>query len=136
MIISKLNEHSLEIISPNDCSNSPKREQLRDFNIAFAKADIESIVSFVADDITWNMVSENQTFQGKAAFVEVLEQMKEQKATKLEISQIITHGKTGATNGVLTFGEQKYGFCDVYVFTGAGKDAKLKEITSYVLNIS
>jgi hypothetical protein len=44
---------------------------------------------------------------------------------------------TNSVNGILIFENKKsYAFCDVYIFSGAAKNAKIKEITSYVIEVS
>ncbi|HEU5138658.1 MAG TPA: hypothetical protein VFT51_01700 [Bacillales bacterium] len=56
------------------------------------------------------------------------------RGTESELHNIITHGRVGSVNGALIFKNQKrLAFCDVYQFTSAGKKAKIKEITSYVI---
>jgi hypothetical protein len=63
--------------------------------------------------------------------------MKDSLALELNISNIMTHGSTGAANGILIFENNKsYAFCDVYIFSSAAKNAKIKEITSYVIEVS
>lgn len=41
---------------PNSCNNSPKKALLVQFNIAFAKADLEEILSFLDDACEMQMV--------------------------------------------------------------------------------
>ena len=36
-----------------DCGDAPEKALLRDLNIAFANADVESILGFFSDDIRW-----------------------------------------------------------------------------------
>lgn len=129
------NPDDLKIICDEDCGNAPKKELLKEFNIAFAKNDIDLIVEDVTDDVTWNIIGDKR-IQGKDDFTVALRQMNHGKAVELHISNIITHGKTASTNGILKFSHKKSSaFCDVYVFSSAGKDAKIKEITSYVIEV-
>ena len=41
-----------KVIAPEDCANAPKKEFIRDFNIAFAENKTEKILEYMADDIT------------------------------------------------------------------------------------
>ncbi|WP_156896498.1 hypothetical protein [Halobacillus kuroshimensis] len=82
----------------------------------------------------WRIIGETNVIQGKAAFAEELKSMTEYKVSGLHFDQIITHGSTGSANGtILMQSGRQYGFCDVYLFTSAGKKARLKEITSYLI---
>lgn len=126
--------HTVEITGVEDCGNAPKKQWLKSFNEAFATGDTTYILDQVADDVTWRIIGESYTIQGKTAFAEELKAMTQYKVSGMHFDQIITHGSTGSANGtVLMQNGRKYGFCDVYLFTGAGKKARLKEITSYVI---
>lgn len=123
-----------KIVSSPNCGNSPKMEFLKDFNIAFAKGNVEFIVDSVTDDIIWKIIGDKK-IDGKKTFAEELEKMKSEKATELIIDQILSHGKEGATNGIMKMQNgKKYAFSDFYKFKGA-KGAKIKSITSYVIEI-
>ena len=118
-----------KIVSSPNCGNSPKMEFLKDFNIAFAKGNVEFIVDNVTDDIIWNIIGDKK-IDGKKTFVEELKKMKSEKATELIIDQILSHGKEGAANGIMKMQNgKKYAFSDFYKFKGA-KGAKIKSITS------
>ena len=123
-----------KIISSPNCGNSPKMEFLKEFNIAFAKGNVEFIIESVTDEIVWNIIGDRK-IEGKEKFAEELEKMNSEKATELIIDQILSHGKEGATNGIMKMQNgKKYAFSDFYKFKGA-KGAKIKSITSYVIGI-
>ncbi|WP_053376293.1 hypothetical protein [Paenibacillus sp. FJAT-27812] len=124
----------LKLICAEDCGNSPKKKLLKDFNIAFANYDIDFISENISEEMCWNLVGEQLLIKGKVPVVETLKVMKKNKVSELSITHIITHGNTGAANGFIKYENNKsYAFCNVYLFSGAGKNAKIKEITSYVL---
>jgi len=109
-------------------------EFLKDFNIAFAKGNVEFIAKSVTDDIVWNIIGDKK-IDGKENFSEELKKMKTEKVTELELDQILSHGKEGATSGTIMMENgKKYAFSDFYIFKGA-KGAKIKLITSYVIEI-
>lgn len=121
------------IASPN-CGNSPKMAFLKEFNIAFAKGNVKFLVDSVTEDIVWNIVGDRK-IMGKENFADELEKMKTKKATELAFDQILSHGKEGAVNGTMKMQTgEKYAFSDFYQFNGA-KGAKIKTITSYVIEI-
>ncbi|WP_340152922.1 nuclear transport factor 2 family protein [uncultured Marivirga sp.] len=123
-----------KIISNLNCGNSPKMGFLKDFNIAFAKGDLEFIEDSVTDEIVWNIIG-NKKIEGKQKFAEELEKMKSTKVAELVLNQILSHGKQGAVNGAMKLLKGKeYAFSDFYIFQGA-KGAKLKSITSYIIEI-
>lgn len=118
----------------SDCGNSSKKEFLKKINIAFAQADSDFLIESVTDDIVWEMVGD-KTIEGKEDFAAVLEEMKEKAASELLVEQILTHGREGAVNGVITASSgNKYAFSDFYKFRGA-KGAKIKRLTSYVIKL-
>jgi hypothetical protein len=125
----------LKIICAEDCGNSPKKNLLKELNIAFAKNDLGFINENITDDIYWYIIGD-KIVQGKDNFAETLKQMMNSKVTEIHIRNIITHGSTGAVNGILLLEDNKsHAFCNVYKFTSAGKNSKIKEITSYVIEI-
>ncbi|WP_318308286.1 nuclear transport factor 2-like protein [Flagellimonas crocea] len=109
-------------------------EFLKDFNIAFAKGNVNFITENVTDEIVWNVVG-NKKIEGKEKFTEELEKMKSEKVSELVIDQILSHGKEGAANGIIKMQDgKKHAFSDFYKFKSA-KGVKIKSITSYVIQI-
>lgn len=124
----------IKIISSPNCGNSPKMEFLKNFNIAFAKANIDYLTESVTDNIVWDIIG-NSTIEGKEKFTEKLEKMKSNKASELILHQILSHGKEGAANGIIKMQDgKKYAFSDFYEFNTA-KGSKIKSITSYVIEM-
>ena len=88
----------------------------------------------MTDDITWTLVGD-EPVHGKDKFASLLAEMKNNKATKLKISSLITHGKEAAVEGEMTMQDGAvFGFADFYEFTSAGS-SKVKSIRSYVVRI-
>lgn len=118
-----------------DCENAPKKELLRDFEIAFAKSDAPFILDAFADDIRWEMVGD-QIIEGKEAAQAKLFEMLDGSIAELSLDVIITHGDEGAVQGTMQFADGTvFSFCDVYKFTSHGKDAKIMKLTSYVVEL-
>jgi len=125
----------VKVIASPDCGNSPKKLFLQQFNIAQAEVDIDRVAASVRDDITWDIVG-NTRIEGKAAYIEAVEQMKSQAKDELIIHAIITHGKEGAVRGEFRMSSgATVAFCDVYTFGGAKGDS-LASIVSYLIDIS
>lgn len=123
----------LKVVCPVDCGNAPKKILLKELNIAFSVGDLDFILDHMIDEIHWNIVG-TKLVKGKERLTDHLKQ--EGKALELHIGNIITHGNTGSVNGELIWGnKEKVGFCNVYNFTSAGKNAKIKEVTTYMIGI-
>lgn len=116
-----------------DCGNSPKREFLKEFNLAFASGNAEFLIGHVSEDITWEIFGD-KTIQGKEAFTKEVRAMAAYTADEITIHHIITHGKEGALNGEFIMGGKKYVFSDVYVFVSAGKNI-IQKLYSYVVSL-
>ena len=115
-----------------DCGNAPKKTFLRDFNVAFARADIPTLLAAVTDDFAWDMIGDKRV-TGKAAFAAALEEMKQHPAAELVIDKIITHGRDAAVSGTMVMRDGKrFSFADIYTFCGAKGDM-VSALVSYVV---
>ena len=123
-----------EIHVDTDCGNSPKREFIKAFNIAFARQDFKFILESITDDVTLNIIGDKK-IEGNEAFKKELELM-QQEISSLHLHQILSHGKEGAANGIIKMKNgKKYAFADFYIFSSA-KGAKIKALTSYIIEIA
>lgn len=118
-----------------DCGNSPKREFLKNFNVAFARGDWSFVLNSVYDDIHWKLYGELE-LEGKAALEKAIQEMQKFLPKEITLHHIITHGKEGTVHGEMTFEDgKKVAFCDVYEFVSAGKN-QIKKMYSFVRTIS
>ena len=118
-----------------DCGNAPKKTFLRDFNVAFARADTPTLLAAVTDDIRWEMVGD-KVISGKEAFATALEEMKQHTASELVLDAIITHGREAAVAGTMVMADGKrFRFADIYTFRGAKGD-RIAALTSYVVEVT
>jgi hypothetical protein len=125
-----------KIIVEEDCGNSPRKLLLQELNIAFARGDVENILSYVTDEIAWESVGEKQ-LKGIENFRNELESLKQVEVAELKIENIITHGWIASANGTMHMKTgEKFAFCDVYAFNSATKNGKLKAIKSYCIQIN
>lgn len=118
---------------PEDCGNAPKKAVLRDFHMALAEGAKELLSDMVSDHVTWRIIG-GEVLEGKEAFLRKAAELNEDKTKELEIYNIITHGYTAAANGKRVGAKRIYEFCFVYRFSSAAKNAKIKEITSYIID--
>src|SRR5690625_3352297 len=103
-----------KITSNPNCGNSPKMEFIEQFNIAFAKGNIEFLTESVTDEIVWNIIGDKK-IMGKENFMKELEKLKAEKTSELILDQILSHGKEGAANGIMKIQNgKKYAFSHFY----------------------
>lgn len=125
----------LKITGNTSCDNSPKMEFLKEFNIAFAKGDVDYLANSVTDDVCWEMVGKRK-IEGKEEFVKTLETMAGHEAVEVKIDKILSHGKHGAVNGIMKMEDgTSYAFADFYEFSNA-KGEKIKTMTSIVIDLN
>lgn len=118
---------------PPDCGNAPKKILLRDFTIAWAKKEQSSVFNLIAEHIMWNIAG-HKTIHGKSEFEKQWNELNNDDVAHLKIHHIITHGNVASVNGITVLRDgRKIAFCHVYQFSGFGKKAKIKEITSYLI---
>lgn len=85
----------------------------------------------LADGAVWTVVGQNRV-EGIPAIVEQAAGDRSEKPAELLIHNIITHGNTASLNAsVVRQDGSRLEYCDVFRFSGFGKKAKIKEITSY-----
>lgn len=124
----------MKLICKEDCNNAPKKQYILDFNIAFANADTEKILDMLDDNAVWHMVGV-KILKDKESIRKQLELISTNKAEVLNIENILSHGKMCSANGQIYFTNHKVAFCDVYTFSSHSKNAKIKAIQSYVIDI-
>lgn len=125
----------VRVICAEDCGNSPRKLLLKELNTAFVNGVVDSVLEHVRDDIVWEVIGD-KSFDGKRAVHLHLQQLANRPITELHIENIITHGNTAAVNGLITVADgRQWAFCDVYVFGGFGRNAKIKKITSFCIEV-
>ncbi|WP_227379669.1 nuclear transport factor 2 family protein [Haladaptatus halobius] len=124
-----------ELSIEENCSNSPRKQFLSDFYVAFTERDEEAIRSMLTDDVQLVIVGE-QTLDGNQSVVDSMDLFLDGVA-KITVENIITHGDIAAVNGVITTDNgDSYEFCEVFKFEGHTKDANITSIKSYVIEMA
>ncbi len=123
----------IRISYPKDCGNAPKKIVLLDFYIAFATGNDRYIEDNTSDNITWKIIG-NKLIVDKDKILERLRNYRGRSIKEILISNLITHGNVAAVNGSIIFSDEStFEYCDIYRFNGFGKNAKVKEVTSYTI---
>lgn len=105
---------------------------LQDLTIALSRADFLRIRERVSEDILWT-VPGRKPVNGVDAFCKAI--TRHGLATSLDIQHVISHGKAGAIDGVVQFGNKRRAFCHVFEFSSA-KGGRVKSITTYSLPLA
>ena len=110
-----------------------RKDIVGQINEAFAENNIEKVLSFCADDLTWTMVGDT-TVKGKTAIRKWMASMDPQPP-ELIIREIVAEGDAVIVRGDMTMQERKngpaipYSFCDIYRFAGD----QVAELTAFVI---
>lgn len=131
----KYHSETIKVECEENCGNSPKKQLLKELTIALAKNDIDYFIQWLTDGVVWDIVGD-QRISGKDNVKQALHHRKAHPVKLLRIVNIITHGNTGSVNGTMVL-EDKHtiAFCDVYNFSGFGRNSKIKTVTSYHIQI-
>ncbi|MBC6316166.1 DNA-binding protein [Listeria grandensis] len=115
-----------------ECDNAPKKRIIRDYLIAAASGDRAILEDLLEENFIWNVAGEFQ-IKGREAFItEVLAHL--QEISTLEIQTLLTHGKEGSSHGTVTDKQGKHVYySDIFTFKSNKKDAKISELTSFVV---
>ncbi|WLR58859.1 hypothetical protein [Guptibacillus hwajinpoensis] len=122
----------MEIIIPNGCNNTPRKQIVIDFTVAMLKMQNEIIKEYADESIIWYQLKDNKKIEGRCSLITILKDEDNNIIEYLEIYQVITHGKFASINGVILLAnDTKIDFGDVYMFINAARSGKVKEIKSY-----
>ena len=110
-----------------------RKEIVQQINQGFAENNLEKVLSFCVDDLTWTMVGDT-TVKGKDAIRKWMASMDPQPP-QFTIQQIVAEGDLVVTRGDMLMQQKKngpsipYTFCDIYRFKGD----KVAELTAFVI---
>ena len=110
-----------------------RKEIVQQINEGFAENNLEKVLSFCTDDLTWTMVGDT-TVRGKDSIRKWMASMDPQPPT-FTIQQTVAEGDAVVTRGDMLMQEKKngpaipYTFCDIYRFAGD----KVAELTTFVI---
>jgi ketosteroid isomerase-like protein len=128
----------VEIFCKEDCGNAPKKILLKALTSAFARGTAQrELLPLLSEEVVWEFPGAD-SIQGKDSVAAMLAQAAASgnKASKLEIENIITHGKAGSVNGTISMADGKqYAFCDIYLWSSASAKSPIKKITSFNIEV-
>ena len=110
-----------------------RKEIVQRVNEAFAENNLEKVLSFCTDDLTWTMVGDT-TVRGKDSIRKWMASM-DPPPPQFTIQEAVAEGDFVITRGNMLMPEKKngpsipYAFCDIYRFEGD----KVAELTAFVI---
>lgn len=110
-----------------------RKEIVQRINEGFADNNLEKVLSFCTDDLTWTMVGDS-TVSGKDSIRKWMASMDPQPP-QFTIQESVAEGDFVITRGNMRMPEKKngpaipYAFCDIYRFEGD----KVAELTAFVI---
>jgi hypothetical protein len=123
----------VELRMAPDCGNAPKRELLRNYAVAVAERNLADMLAFVSDDVEWEVVGKGRT--RRDGFESTVDSLLGGDVAGLALHSVLTHGDEGCVTGVMEMADGRMiRFCDVYKFNGHSKTAKIKTITSFIVD--
>lgn len=116
-----------------NCDNAPKRRIIRDYLVAVASGNQLLLDSLLTDSFRW-IIPGKEPLTDKATFISKMCKNRKEIST-LEIHSLVTHGKDGAAHGTITTKTgDKIFFSDNILFASHQKDARITQITSFILS--
>lgn len=104
-------------------------------NQTFPESDMDTFISYCADDITWTMIG-YPVMEGKEVIREAME-MQEYADKQFQTDQVIADGDTVAVTGSMQMRKVSTGeilrsaYCDIYRL----RNGKIYQMTSYVVDL-
>jgi hypothetical protein len=123
----------IALTEPAGCGNAPRQLVIRDLVLALAEVNGAQLNELLAEEVRWDLAGAGTT-EGLSQLTDRLAGQGEVAA--IELASILTHGREGSADGVLTFRNgRRQAFCHVLRFVSAVKTAKVTEMRSYVVDL-
>ena len=117
----------MKVIRSSDCGHSPKQKLLEDISIALAGADAGLIDSLAVPELVWLHIGKKPV-EGQDAMLSAIRESG--PATEVAIERVVSHGRAGAVNGIITRGSKRTAFCHMFEFNNT-KGTHVKSISTY-----
>jgi len=114
-----------EVVTSGDCGNSPKNAAAQDIALALMGAGALP-AEVLAESAVWQRPT--GALAGRKPILNALRRTK--APDRIEVEQVVTHGKSGSVSGRYWSGGQERLFCHVLQFTSAAMRA-LGQIVSF-----
>jgi len=123
----------IALTEPAGCGNAPRQLVIRDLVLALAEVNGPQLNELFAETVRWDLPGAG-TIEGLSQLTDRLSGQGE--VATIELMSILTHGREGSTDGVLTFSDgRRQAFCHMLRFASAVKTAKVTEMRSYLADL-
>ena len=117
----------MKVIRSSGCGNSPKQKLVEDMSVALAGADVGIMASLAVPELVWLHIGK-KPIEGQNAVLSAIR--KSGPATEVAIDRVVSHGRAGAVNGIITRSGKHTAFCHMFEFKNA-KGTHVKSISTY-----
>jgi len=117
----------MKVIRSSGCGNSPKQKLVEDMSVALAGADVGIMASLAVPELVWLHIGK-KPIEGQNAVLSAIR--KSGPATEVAIERVVSHGRAGAVNGIITRSGKHTAFCHMFEFKNA-KSTHVKSISTY-----
>ena len=117
----------MKVIRSSGCGNSPKQKLVEDMSVALAGADVGIMASLAVPELVWLHIGK-KPIEGQDAVLSAIR--KSGPATEVAIERVVSHGRAGAVNGIITRSGKHTAFCHMFEFKNA-KGTHVKSISTY-----
>ena len=117
----------MKVIRSSGCGNSPKQKLVEDMSVALAGADVGIMASLAVPELVWLHIGK-KPIEGQDAVLSAIR--KSGPATEVAIERVVSHGRAGAVNGIITRGGKRTAFCHMFEFNNT-KGTHVKSISTY-----
>ena len=117
----------MKVIRSSGCGNSPKQKLVEDMSVALAGADVGIMASLAVPELVWLHIGK-KPIEGQNAVLSAIR--KSGPATEVAIERVVSHGRAGAINGIITRSGKRTAFCHMFEFNNA-KGTHVKSISTY-----
>ena len=118
---------AMKVIRSSDCGHSPKQKLLENMSVALAGADAGLIDSLAVPELVWLHIGKKPV-EGQDAMLSAIRESG--PATEVAIERVVSHGRAGAVNGIITRGSKRTAFCHMFEFNNT-KGTHVKSISTY-----
>ena len=117
----------MKVIRSSGCGNSPKQKLVEDMSVALAGADVGIMASLAVPELVWLHIGK-KPIEGQNAVLSAIR--KSGPATEVTIERVVSHGRAGTVNGIITRSGKHTAFCHMFEFKNA-KGTHVKSISTY-----
>ncbi|EAQ02717.1 hypothetical protein OB2597_15085 [Pseudooceanicola batsensis HTCC2597] len=114
-----------EVVTSGDCGNSPKNARAQDIALALMGAGTLA-PDLLAENAVWERPG--GALSGRARILSALRS--EAAPDRIDVDQVVTHGRSGSVSGRYAMGESEWLFCHVIRFTTASCK-KIAQLVSF-----